>query len=123
MPEDAAAIIGSAPVLDGEALARVRRVGQDALLRRMIETFFEHAPARLDVVLHDATPGAVMKAAHSLKSSAGNLGLSRVMQLAGAIEARADAGDPSYAVLRPALERAFVDARDALDRELERMAT
>ncbi|MGH7506555.1 MAG: Hpt domain-containing protein [Longimicrobiales bacterium] len=123
MPDDAAAIIGGAPVLDGEALARVRRVGQDALLRRMIELFFEHAPGRLDSALQDAAPAAVMKAAHSLKSSAGNLGLERVTRLAAAIEVRAAADDPSYDVLRPALARAFADGRVALERELERMAT
>lgn len=123
MPDDAAAIIGGAPVLDGEALARVRRVGQDALLRRMIEMFLEHAPGRLDTALQDAVPAAVMKAAHSLKSSAGNLGLERVTRLAAAIEVRAAADDPSYDVLRPALARAFADGRVALERELERMAT
>lgn len=123
MAEDVAAIIGAAPVLDDEALARIRRIGEDALLRRMIETFLEHTPARLDVALNDAAPGAVMKAAHSLKSSAGNIGLARLMHVAGAIEARAAADDLSYDTLRPALAQAFADGRAALERELEQMAT
>lgn len=123
MAEDVAAIVGAAPVLDDEALARIRRIGQDALLRRMIETFLEHTPARLDVALNDAAPAAVTKAAHSLKSSAGNIGLARLMHLAGAIEARAAADDLSYDTLRAALAQAFADGRAALERELEQMAT
>lgn len=123
MADDVAAIVGIAPILDDDALARIRRIGQDALLRRMIETFLEHTPARLDVALNDAAAAAVMKAAHSIKSSAGNIGLARLMHLAGAIEVRAAAGDASYESLRPALAQAFADGRAALERELEGMAT
>ncbi len=119
---DVTALIGDAPVVDGDALERVRRIGQDTLLRRMLESFLEHAPGRLDGALHAPDDAGAMKAAHSLKSSAGNLGLMRVVRLAEAIEVRAAAADPTYAALRPALAQAFAEARAALEREIERMA-
>ncbi len=84
----------------------------------MIAAFLDHTPARLEVTLTAPNAEDVMKAAHALKSSAGNLGLAQVGRVAEEIERRAAAGDATYADLRPDLARAFAAGRAALEREL-----
>lgn len=117
MTDDVAAILGDAPAVDAQALERVRRIGGSALIERMIASFLGHVPGRVDEVVHAEEAPAAMRAAHAIKSSAGNLGLARLARLAAEIEARADAGDASWATLRPALGAAFAEARAALARE------
>ena len=115
-------IVGDAPVIDPVAFDRIRRVGGDRLLRQMIASFLEHAPLRMQAAL-DATDGAAAaRAAHSLKSSAGNLGLARVMLLAEMMELRAGEGDEHGCLaLRAPLAATFDEACRALERESERI--
>ncbi len=117
--DDLTGILGDAPAVDAQALARIRRIGGDALVERMVAAFLGHVPARVDEVVHAVEAPAAMRAAHAIKSSAGNLGLTRLALLAAAIEARADMGDASWATLRPALGDAFAEARAALARATE----
>jgi HPt (histidine-containing phosphotransfer) domain-containing protein len=59
------------------ALALLRRVGGQALVVEMVELFLLDLPTRLGRVreaLEGGDPGAVAAAAHSLRSSCGNLG-------------------------------------------------
>lgn len=115
-------IIGDAPVIDPVAFDRVRRVGGDRLLQRMIASFLEHAPQRMQAAIDATDSAAAARAAHSLKSSAGNLGLARVMLLAEAMEARAAEGDERGCLaLRSALAATFDEACRELKRETERM--
>jgi HPt (histidine-containing phosphotransfer) domain-containing protein len=109
---------GPGAPLDEQAIGRIRRIGGDALLRRMITAFLAYTPAHLETALTAAEPAVVAKAAHALKSSAGNLGVVRVGRLAEEIERRAGAGDASYVALRPSLAQAFAAGRRALEREL-----
>ena len=123
MPEPIRArdIIGDAPVIDPVAFERIRRVGGERLLQQMIASFLEHAPSRLDAALHTDLSAEAARAAHALKSSAGNLGLARVMLLAEAMELREMQGDGRGCLaLRPALAAAFEEACTALRRESER---
>jgi HPt (histidine-containing phosphotransfer) domain-containing protein len=109
------------PALDRSALDRLVRLGGAKLLRQMIDLYLQHGPERLDAVregvLHrDAT--RIERAAHTLKSSAGNLGAQKLQHTADALEAMAAGGvidadmaqrlyasyDESAALLRQALE-------------------
>ena len=75
--------------LDISALERLRKLGGDALLSRMVDLFISHAEPAIEEASAGAASGdfeAVRRAAHSLKSSAGNLGAQHVQRLADTIE-------------------------------------
>ncbi|MBL8797243.1 MAG: Hpt domain-containing protein [Planctomycetia bacterium] len=86
-------------------LAQLRQMGGPPFVQKMIALFVEHTPPRLAGIRQGLAQGdlaAVEFAAHSLKSSAGNLGADRVQELAQEIESLAAArqGDtlPTLAV-------------------------
>jgi HPt (histidine-containing phosphotransfer) domain-containing protein len=81
--------------LDPEALTRLRRIGGDTLVDRMIEIFLENAPARVATVVAAAArgdAGGVEQAAHSLKSRAANIGALRLYALSERAETNAATG-------------------------------
>jgi HPt (histidine-containing phosphotransfer) domain-containing protein len=81
--------------LDETVMGRLRRLGGDALVERMIGLFMANARRRLEAAHAAMRSGAldeVGRAAHSLKSSAGNVGAIRLQHLAGALEGHADEG-------------------------------
>lgn len=83
------------PLLDPRALERLQEWGGEALVERMIELFFEQGTIRLEELRAAVEVGAMEqaeRAAHSLKSSAGNLGAERLRSVAGALEAQAVEG-------------------------------
>jgi HPt (histidine-containing phosphotransfer) domain-containing protein len=93
MSEESMPANGSA--LDETVLERLRRLGGDALVERMIGLFIANARRRLEAAHAAMRSGAldeVGRAAHSLKSSAGNVGAIRLQHLAGALEGHADEG-------------------------------
>lgn len=78
------------PVVDMAALERLTRLGGAKLLRDMTELFLTHGRERLDALLAAASAGdapGVERAAHSLKSSAGNLGARQLQHTAESLEA------------------------------------
>ena len=84
------------PLVDPEALDRLRSWGGDALLGRMITLFEELAPERAEALEEGLARGdleRVERAAHSLKSSAGNLGAEELRRQAGRLEEAAATGD------------------------------
>ncbi|UCD38425.1 MAG: Hpt domain-containing protein [Fidelibacterota bacterium] len=106
-------------VLDNTVLERMRKLGGDKFLGELIDLFLEHVPNRLDEALAGEQAGdleAIERAAHSIKSSAGNLGAMAILELTGQIEQlaadhQADAIPPlmrdleaAFAQLRPRLE-------------------
>jgi HPt (histidine-containing phosphotransfer) domain-containing protein len=109
------------PVLEPAAVERLLRLGGADLVRQMIELYLRHGPERIaalaaGVAAGDA--GQVERAAHTLKSTAGNLGAHRLQHTADALEAMAADGvvdeqmaarlsveyDDSAAALRQLLE-------------------
>lgn len=67
------------------ALARLHRIGGDALVQKMIATFLDFAPKKLAEVRAALSVGdlaAAGDAAHALKSSAGNVGSDPLYQAA-----------------------------------------
>jgi HPt (histidine-containing phosphotransfer) domain-containing protein len=111
---------GSAtPALDPLAIARLRRLGGDVLAGRMASLFLELARQRLSEARSGLAAGdhdAVRRAAHSLMSSAGNMGANSVLEASGRLEDGAERGLP-VEELNPifaAVEHAFESARPEL---------
>lgn len=110
----------SRSALDGEAIARLLRLGGDDLAGRMAALFLGLAPERLREARAAVAAGEgdqVRRAAHSLKSSSGNVGAYAVMEAAGQLEEAAERGDqpealaPLLAALEAALEAADPELR------------
>jgi HPt (histidine-containing phosphotransfer) domain-containing protein len=111
-------------VLDSAALARLKEWGGEKLLVQMIQLFLDNSPARMEQIRAGAqADGDVKEAekgAHSLKSSAANVGAEEVRTLAAAVERHASAGaHTSVGELLPQLESAYARARTALE-EIDR---
>ena len=106
-------------ILDQSALDRLRDWGGEKLLRQMIRLFLENAPARMAQIREGLSGGDVKeseKGAHSLKSSAANVGALRVRDIAANMERAASGGDSTAAhQLLPSLETAFTEAISALE--------
>jgi HPt (histidine-containing phosphotransfer) domain-containing protein len=84
----------SMPELDRQALARLDRLGGSELVRRMLSLFDEYGAARVDDAIAAAKAkdwAAVARAAHALRSSAGNVGATRLLGVATQLEAAAGA--------------------------------
>jgi HPt (histidine-containing phosphotransfer) domain-containing protein len=106
------------PVIDTAVLQRLRDLGGESLLARMIDLFLENAPTRVRAAGTAAVEDdahALEHAVHSLRSSAANLGASRLQAMAGRIETHTRAGELAPAVaLVPRLEPLFDEARAIL---------
>ena len=85
------------PELDPAAIERLRRLGGDALAGKMASLFLELAPERLRAAREGLAAGdhdAIRRAAHSLKSSAGNIGANAILEDADRLEDAAESGAP-----------------------------
>lgn len=106
------------PVLDRGALARLVEWGGEGLRAKMIDLFLEHAPTRLAEIREGFGEGnaeRVERGAHSLKSSAGNVGATQLQEICQEMEARASDGElAGLDGLLPELERACSEALEAL---------
>lgn len=113
------------PVVDLRAIERLREWGGEELPRKMIDLFLDHSPGRMDQIREGARTGETRNAetgAHSLKSSAGNVGAVRLQGLSEEAESRAEARDLSgLREILPALEEAFGEALEELRKILEGM--
>jgi HPt (histidine-containing phosphotransfer) domain-containing protein len=112
--------------IDPQALERLRTLGGKELVSKMVELFTSYAES----VLQEAAAGleagnleAVHRAAHSLKSSAGNLGALQVQDLAGRVEQLTKKGTQGVTTemrqLMARLQEAYHSARDRLAKETE----
>jgi HPt (histidine-containing phosphotransfer) domain-containing protein len=102
--------------LDPESIARLRRLGGEALVSKMAGLFLGLAPDRLRAARDGLVGGdldAIRNAAHSLKSSSGNIGAYAILEAAGRLEDAAERGVPvgELTPLFEALEAAFQAAR------------
>lgn len=105
-------------VVEREALERLREWGGDDLVVKMLRLFLEHGPERIDQIRTGAETGSLdltQRGAHSLKSSAGNLGARRLQAGAARMEGLAEEEDQQgVEALLPALESAFEETRTSL---------
>lgn len=101
---------------DDQALQLLRRVGKGKLLSAMQLLFERDAPARLAAIRAAVAAGdtaGAARPAHSLKSSAGQLGAIGLQRACDEIERAAERGDPA------AVERLAARADELLHRALE----
>lgn len=114
------------PTLDSAQLARLNEWGGIELQKTMIDLFLAHAGERMDQIKEGLSTGTSRKAetgAHTLKSSAGNVGAQRVQSLAQEAEFLAEDGRlDELRNLLPSLEKEFEAACDALKSVLEGVA-
>lgn len=85
--------------IDRGALSRVLRVGGTGLLARLVEAALGNLAVRsaeLAAAIAGGDAAAGERAAHSIKSSAANLGATVLAQAAAAAEALARAGDGGW---------------------------
>lgn len=84
-------------VIDPQAQARLQEWGGPKLVQEMIKLFLANAPQRMDQVRKGVVEGGEMKeaerGAHSLKSSAANVGAVTVSKLAAEMENLATEGN------------------------------
>ena len=112
--------------LDRAAIDRLLDLGGEKLLAGMIDLFLEHYPVRIEAARLGAAAGehdVVRRAAHSLKSTAGNLGATTLQLLAARIETLAASEDTAYDALIGAFEEEFHAVRGLLEREREGLGT
>ncbi len=113
------------PVVDPAAIDRLREWGGDALPKKMIDIFLTHTPERMEQIRTGIGTGDARKAetgAHSMKSSAGNVGAVRLQRLAEEAEGLAEEGRMAeLAELLPRVEEAFETACGELRNLMEGM--
>lgn len=114
-------------VLDPKSLDRLREWGGDKLLSEMVRLFLENAPQRMQQIRSGAGEGNLSdgeRGAHSLKSSAANLGAEKVRALAAEAERAASEGDrDTVASILPDLESAFSQVITALQSVRKELST
>ncbi|MDT8368049.1 MAG: Hpt domain-containing protein [Longimicrobiales bacterium] len=103
------------PVVDAAALDRLREWGGDNLVDQMVRLYIENARSRLEQIDAGLSGEGEMRvaemAAHSLKSSAANVGAMRVSAQSALIEDAAASGDiDAVRTLRDLLAREIADA-------------
>jgi len=106
------------PLLDPAQMERLKEWGGPELQGKMIDLFLTHAVERMDQIregLSGEESGKAETGAHTLKSSAGNVGAQRVQTLAQEAEHLAESGDlDGVRALLPSLEKEFQAACEAL---------
>ena len=108
------------PTLDPSALEHLREItgGDLEFVDELIDTYLDDAAGQLDAMRAAAAAGdaaAMVRPAHSLKSTSANVGATALVELCRALEADGRTGAVPDAVDRVAdCDRAFDDARTAL---------
>jgi two-component system sensor histidine kinase/response regulator len=109
------------PLIDTAQMDRLNEWGGKELRTKMVDLFLTHARDRMDQIsegLSTSQAGMAETGAHTLKSSAGNVGAQRVQRLAQEAETLAEEGNmEGLQSLLPSLEQEFDAACVAL-REL-----
>ena len=106
-------------IIDSAALDRLQEWGGPTLSNEIIQLFLDHGPLRMDQI-RSAMDGDDLdvpeRGAHSLKSSAANVGAHQVQEVAGELELAASDGDlQRFRGLIPNLEQAYAQAAQELE--------
>ena len=106
-------------IIDPQALERLKEWGGDKLAGQMVRLFLKNSGSRMDQIRQGAQAGDLDEAergAHSLKSSAANIGAETVRTFATRVESASLEKDlESVRRLLPDLEAAFAAAIDELE--------
>jgi HPt (histidine-containing phosphotransfer) domain-containing protein len=114
-------------VIDRELLANLIDLmeGDRELVIEVMDLFLEDAPQRIEAIVtavDDGDPGELMRAAHSLKGSAANLGARGLSGLCANLEHRGRKGSVAGTqMICTALHREFDAVRAALVAERDRL--
>jgi two-component system sensor histidine kinase/response regulator len=107
-------------IIDPQALERLREWGGDKLAGQMVRLFLKNSGTRMDQIRTGAGESDLEEAergAHSLKSSAANIGAEALRTLVTRMESAALDGNPDEAKsLLPEIETAYADAMNELKR-------
>lgn len=107
-----------APVFDQATIEHLKQLGGNDLLQEIFDLFMKHTPALVETILNGKSTenwDQVSRAAHSLKSSAGNIGARVLQGLASEIEAATKIGDlPAVTSLAEQLNQAFETVIDEI---------
>jgi HPt (histidine-containing phosphotransfer) domain-containing protein len=118
--------MGESQNLDPTALQRLERLGGRAFVGQMITLFLDYGGQKLLEARAAADAGnlaAVEKAVHPLKSSAGNVGASRVQELAAWVEELAQQGQGALLATPLAeLEQAFAAVKPELEQRKQELS-
>ena len=106
-------------IIDPAALERLEEWGGPGLSKEIVQLFLDHGPVRMDQI-RGALDGDDLdvpeRGAHSLKSSAANVGAQHVRRFASEVESAASGGDlHRVRDLIPNLEQAFTQAAEELE--------
>ena len=101
-------------IIDPAALQRLEKWGGPSLSQEIVQLFLENGPLRMDQI-RAAMDGEDLdvpeRGAHSLKSSAANVGAQHVQRFASEVELAASGGDlQTVRDLIPNLEEAYAQA-------------
>lgn len=112
--------------IDDNALSSIREIGGEELLSKLIELFNDYVAGRIAAAKEAAQRQdwtGVQDAVHPIKSSAANLGATRVREIARQIEQLARLKDSArIPALLADLESSFVTARAELQRKRGQIA-
>lgn len=101
-------------VIDPQALERLKEWGGDKLAGQMVRLFLKNSGTRMDQIrtgVAEEDPAETERGAHSLKSSAANIGAELLRTLATRIEsASLDQDVETMRVLLPEVEDAYAAA-------------
>jgi HPt (histidine-containing phosphotransfer) domain-containing protein len=113
--------VGRGTVLDQATLDNLKRLGGDDFLHELFDLFLEHSPVLAENINHGRTTAdwdLVARAAHSLKSSAGNIGAFGLLSLASDLEQAANISDvPAITLLVDQIGTSF----DTVVEELKKL--
>jgi len=105
-------------VIDPQALERLKEWGGEKLAAQMVRLFLKNSGTRMDQIrtgANDGNPDEAERGAHSLKSSAANIGAEHLRTLATRIESAALNQDlDGMKTLLPDVESAYADAMSQL---------
>ena len=106
-------------IIDRAALERLEKWGGPSLSNEIVQLFLDNGPARVEQI-RGAMDGEDLdvpeRGAHSLKSSAANVGAQHLQRIASELELAASGGDlQRVRDLVPDLEQAFAQAARALE--------
>lgn len=107
------------PIIDPQALERLKEWGGDKLAGQMVRLFLKNTGTRMDQIRAGVSDGSLEEAergAHSLKSSAANIGAESLRTLATRMESAAlDSNLEGARSLLPDLEAAYAEAMKELE--------
>lgn len=113
--------MSDAPFIDPVALDNLRALGDEAFLQEIIDIFLTDTPKRVDELRQATVSGdqaTFVRAAHSIKGSASNLGAEQLRAIAATLEAGATDGIPADAAARiQEMDTILAATRRALGRE------